>query len=169
MATFWLILKFIIGSAIVPYVWTFFSLPFVGLMSLAMARGRMFWAYLVAPFQALYQAYFWGLWGAWCAVLVLRYVAVKRGLGFYDVPSSLGFRDLWIVLLAWGFAILPAIRLALKDSSLSDTARERSNAWKALILVGGYSTVAYCAEFVAPRSMKSIYGWALNILHRFFD
>src|SRR5882724_5381874 len=79
---FWgFVLRLWIGAVIVPFALGLLLVPLMGLAGLTIRRGEARPTLLTYPLMglaAVAQVYFWGLWAAYCAALVVSRTALPE-------------------------------------------------------------------------------------------
>jgi hypothetical protein len=156
--SFWgFFFRLLVGSIILPVVFSFLVAPLFGLLYLTMKKEETKMTVLSYPVLGLLfvaQLYFWGLWAAYCSSLVAIYSSSS------EVTSKCFY-----LLIGFGFCASPIGWLAYKEQTTAESSTERKGIQKGASMYGLLAIVAYIVFSIWPRLMYLPYSWFLNWLY----
>ncbi len=152
---FWgFLLRLWIGAFIAPFAFSLVLAPLLWLAGRTMRRDEArpsLLTYPVIVVTAAAQWYFWGLWAAYCAALVVARTAhpeVTHTWLYYAVAVQ--------------SVLTPIAYLAAKERASAQSQREIQGITSGTLLYSGVAIVAFVVFVFWPGLMRVPYGWAID-------
>jgi hypothetical protein len=152
------LLRLEVGAVIAPLVFGMMSVPLLWLMALTLRRGETpprpsLLTYPMMVVVAVVQAYFWGLWAAYCAALVISRIA------YWGVTHK------WLYYAVALQALLtPLAYLMSKERMSATTQREARGIASGTMLYSAVALVAFAVFVCWPGLIYVPYGWASGVV-----
>ena len=150
---FWgLILKLLIGSVVAPVVFSFILMPFFGLTYLITKKNKKILNYLASGLLFIVQAYYWGMWAAYCSNLALS----------YSEQPEINYK--WVCyIVGLLFCLAPISWLTYKEKSSAESTDRQNKIQKGANLYSVITLLAFVVFSIWPQFMNLLYGWFTRI------
>lgn len=154
---FWgFVARLFVGSFLVPFAFGLLLIPLMWLMSLTMRGGDQPRAtpltYPAMALTGIAQLYFWGLWAAYCAALVVSRTATP------------GVTHKWLYYLVAFVSLTSPFGYMMHKEQVAATQRQAQSIASGTMFYSGAAIVAFAVFVFWPGLIQTPYGWANVIL-----
>lgn len=141
------LLILVVSSFIATFAFSLLLMLVVGLLAVAARMRVLAYPALGASFAA--QAYFWGIWAAYCSVMAARWA------------TDATFPSLYY-LVALGACTSPISWMSHKEMATARSAGEVVGIQRGSTLYGLIAVVAYIVFSIWPATRQTVYGWIVG-------